>query len=250
MSFVFNILLSALLDSSAQDKKLMVHEYSGETMHYKLKYGFFNIGVASISCFEDPEGCGYIIRAVMQSTGLLKVFKNMNYRFECCMDQNTGLPNSATIDLKDRNNNSYNEVLFDRNSRSDSTIIISQTTGEHVVQKNIHDLLTGYYHFRKDLFGESVINGNTVVIQTFLADMLWDLKMTYTGGETIKTMYGQVTCLRFTSSTVDGKYFPSEDAMTVWFTKDDIPVPVKVRLNLKLGSVKGELDRYQMPINN
>jgi hypothetical protein len=37
--------------------------------------------------------------------------------------------------------------------------------------------------------------------------------------------------------------------MTVWFTEDDIPVPVKIQLNLRLGSVKGELQEYRMPIH-
>jgi hypothetical protein len=38
--------------------------------------------------------------------------------------------------------------------------------------------------------------------------------------------------------------------MTVWFTKDEIPVPVRIRLNLKIGSIKGELYEYQMPVNH
>jgi hypothetical protein len=243
--YIVSTLFVYMLEGASPDKTLTAPDFVGETMHYSLKYGIFNIGVASISCLEDQAGCGYIIKAEAQSTGLLKIFRNLNYRFECCMDPATGLPKSAVMDLKDRNHTAYNKVLFDHDSRSDSSIIISQTTGKHVVPKNIHDLLTGYYHFRKNFLIESVNNGHPVVIQTFLADMLWDLKMTYIGGETINTMYGQLSCLRFTSSTVVGRFFRNDDDMTVWFTKDEIPIPVKIRLNLRLGSIKGELDKYQ-----
>jgi hypothetical protein len=239
-----------MLYGASMDKSLTVDEYIGETMYFNLKYGIFNIGVASISCMEDQAGRGQIIQAEAQSSGLLKIFMDLNYRFECCMDPATGLPNSAIMDLKDGNNTVYNEVLFDHYSRNDSDIIISQTTGKHIVPKNIYDLLTGYYHFRKNYLAESIIDGQPVVIQTYLADMLWDLKLTYTGGETINTMFGQLSCLRFTSSTVAGRFFLNDDDMTVWFTKDEIPVPVKIRLNLKIGSIKGDLYKYQMPIHN
>lgn len=250
LNVIFSILIVSVFDGTAPDKSSEVHEYVGETMQYNLKYGIFNIGVATISCFEDQTGCGYILKAEALSSGLLKIFKNLDYCFECCMDPATGLPNSAIMNLKDGNNKVYNKVLFDRYSRTDSAIIFSQTTGEHIAPKNIYDLLTGYYHFRKNFLAESINNGQPVVIQTFLADMFWDLRLTYTGGETIKTMYGQLSCLRFNSSTVAGRFFRHEDDMTVWFTKDEIPIPVKIRLNLKIGSIRGELDKYQMPIHN
>ena len=239
-----------VLDGTAKDKNLPVNEFAGESMHYKMKYGIFNIGVATISCLEDSSGCGSIIKAEAQSSGLLKIFRNLNYRFECCMDPETGLPNSATMDLKDGKNTAYNKVLFDHYSRIDSAIIISETSGEFIVPKNIYDLLTGYYHFRNKHLNESINSGLPVVIQTFISDMLWDLKLTYTGGETINTMYGQLPCMRFISSTVAGRFFSDEDDMTVWFTKDEIPVPVKIRLDLKIGCIKGDLESYQMPIGN
>ncbi|GAI98737.1 unnamed protein product, partial [marine sediment metagenome] len=241
MIIILNLILATLIfsmhDVDSLDKSLMVNDYVGETMQYNLKYGIFNIGVASVSCLEDQAGCGYIIKAEAQSSGLLKLIKDINYRFECCMDPATGLPNSAIMDLRDGNHTVYNKVVFDHYSRTDSSIINSQTTGEHIVPKNIHDVLTGYYHFRQNLLNESINNELPVVIQTFLSDMIWDLRMTYTGGETINTMYGELSCLRFTSSTMVGRFFHNDDDMTVWFTKDEFHVPVKVRLNLKIGSL-------------
>jgi len=88
---IISVLLISIFNGATTIKPLSTPDYVGESMHYKLKYGILNIGVASISCFEDKQGCGSIIRAEAQSTGLLKVFKNLNYRFECCMDPATGL---------------------------------------------------------------------------------------------------------------------------------------------------------------
>lgn len=114
----------------------------------KVKYGIFNIGFASISCLEDPTGCGYNIQAEAQSSGWVKIFRNLNYHFECCMDLATGLPISAIRSLRDGRYNLYNELIFDQYSRIDSAIVFSQMSGKHVVSKNIYDILTGFYHFR------------------------------------------------------------------------------------------------------
>lgn len=232
-------------------ESLPVPDYAGEFMQYSLKYGFIKIGVASISCFEDHSGCGKnIIRAEAQSTGLLKIFRDLDYRFECCMDPATGLPISAVMDLRDGNITSYCKTQFDHLSRNDSSIVYSQATGEHIVMKNIHDILTGFYQFRRDYYAESLSRGMPVVIPTFIADMIWDLRITNTGIETINTIYGPLFCQKFISSTVVGDFFRHDDDMTIWFTQDKIPIPVRIQLNLRLGSVKGELQEYKEPVIN
>jgi hypothetical protein len=245
---IIQFLIFSILNGAPLHKPSPVPDFAGEFIHYNLKYGIFKIGVASISCFEDQTGCGEIIRAEAQSTGLMKIFRDLDYRFECCMDPNTGLPVSAIMDLRDGNITSYCKTQFDHYSRKDSTIVYSQKTGEHIVLKNIHDILTGFYCFRKDFYAESMTNGLPVVIPTFIADMIWDLRIKYTGGETINTLYGQLPCQKFNSSTVVGDFFRNDDDMTIWFTEDEIPIPIRIQLNLKLGSVKGELEEYQKPV--
>lgn len=88
-----------------------------------------------------------------------------------------------------------------------------------------------------------------VVIKTFFTDELWDLRIRYAGEETIKTKYGRLACHKYNPVTVVGRYFRHDDDMDVWFTKDEIPIPVKIRLNLKIGAINGELAAYQKPKN-
>jgi hypothetical protein len=35
--------------------------------------------------------------------------------------------------------------------------------------------------------------------------------------------------------------------MSIWFTRDEIPIPVKIRANLKFGSIVFECIEYQKP---
>ena len=130
-------------EGNSQDTYGTAPDYTGEIMVYKMKYGILNIGYATISFLADNPGDSVHIKAEAQSSGLAKMLKDIDYRFECYMDPESGLPGSALRNLKDGKYNLYNELCFDQTSREDSTIIYSQASGRHIVAKNMYDLLTG-----------------------------------------------------------------------------------------------------------
>ena len=237
------------LNSLPDEKVNIVPDYSGEILQYQLKYGIFHIGYATISFLEAEDTCGIHILSEARSTGLAKLIKNVDYRYEACMDQSTGLPNSALRNLRDGRYTVYNELVFDQHSRPDSAIVYSLNSGKNIVQKGIHDILTGFFHFREDQIHECRSPGDSVVIKTFFTDELWDLNIRYSEEESISTNYGQIDCIKFLPETVVGRYFRTNDAMSVWFTKDDFSIPVKIKLNLIIGALHADLVAYKNPKN-
>jgi len=236
-----------LLSGLTPDQSIKVPDYSGEIMHYNVRYGILNIGKAIISFTDDSLGRGHHIKAEAKSVGIVRFFKSINYCFECCMDTITGLPINASMSLADRRCAVYNETVFDHHSREDSSIVYCQMSGMHVVPKNIYDLLTAYFYFRQNHIPITVKTGQDAVMKIYIADILWDLRLRYVGRETIKTKYGKIECLKFIPSTVAGNFFKNEDDMTVWFTDDAAHIPVRLRLNLIVGAVNGDLVEYQKP---
>ena len=233
------------MNGTSQVNSSEVKDYCGESMSYRMKYGIFNIGRGTISCFTDPEGNVGQIRAEAHSTGWIKIFKDLSYCYESSMDLNTGLPNLAIINLKDRRYHVYYEVSFDHKTRTDSAIVISQISGQHVLSKNIFDILTGFYHFRNCYLDENKVIGEEAVIKTFFTDELWDLRIRYAGEETIKTKYSHIECYQYNPITVAGRYFKHDDDMSIWFSKNDKHIPVRIRANLKFGSIVLDCVEYQ-----
>lgn len=236
-----------LLSGISQEESYKIPDYSGEIMHYNVRYGLLNIGKATISFTDDSLGRGHHIKAEAKSVGIVRLFKSIDYCFECCMDTITGLPINARLSLADRRYTVYNETIFDHHTREDSSIVLSQMSGMHVVPKNIHDLLTAYFCFRQNYIPITVKTGQDAVIKIYIADILWDLRLRYVGRETIKTKYGKIECLKYIPSTVAGNFFKNEDDMTVWFTDDAHHIPIRLRLNLIVGCVNGDLVEYQKP---
>ena len=217
---------------------------AGELMHYKLRYSIFQVGVATVSCREDPTGAICQVSVEARSNGLVKLFNNMHYHLECHVDPSTGLPDSAIINLKDRKNSLYNELYFHQDARSDSAMVISKLSGTHMVSKDIYEILTGFYHFREDLISCHHSPGREAIIKTFYPDKPWDLIFHYAGEEELKTALGHQSCYKYYPGTIAGRFFENEDDMSVWFTQEKPYIPVRFRLNLKIGAIHGVLVEY------
>lgn len=83
------------LNGTSQDISSDLQDNCVESISYRMKYGIFNVGKGTISYFTDPEGNVGQIKAEAQSIGWIKIFKDLNYRYESNMDLHTGLPNIA-----------------------------------------------------------------------------------------------------------------------------------------------------------
>ena len=137
---VYIIFLSLIfLSGIVPDECYKVPDYCGELMQYNVSYGILTIGKATISFTDDSLVPGHHIKAEAKSIGIARLFKSINYCFECCMDTITGLPINASMSLADRRCHVYNETIFDHHSMEDSSIVYSQMSGMHVVPKNIFD---------------------------------------------------------------------------------------------------------------
>lgn len=220
-----------------------IPDYHGEEMFYNLRISLFNIGKASIS-FNNTSDCNSYIRAEAKSTGISKLFVTIHYLYDCCMNSSTGLPEKITRSLLENDYFEYNEVIFDHHSRKDSTILYSQLSGRKTVPKNILDILTGFYYFRKSYLKQCARDKKDVVIKTYFTDELWDLRIRYAGRETINTMFGEVRCIKFKPVTIIGRFFRHDDDMTIWITDDKYNIPVRIHLNMKIGTIKGDLVGY------
>lgn len=245
-AYIF-FLLFILDPGITTNKKFKVPDYGGEIIHYTISYGIFKIGRATVSFRNDSLQCGSHIKAEAKSTGVAKFLKSINYYFECCMDTITGLPKNTSMSLIDRKEHIYNEAVFDQHSRKDSSIVYSKMSGTHIAPKNIYDILTAYYYFRKNHIPPSTKTGQDAVIKIYIADIMWDLRIRYLGIEKIKTKYGKTECFKYCPSTVAGNFFKKEDDMTMWFSNDANYIPIKARLNLILGSISIDMVEYQKP---
>jgi hypothetical protein len=231
--------------SFAQKTNLVIPYYPNEAVDFTLKYGIFKVGEAHIEFSHDQKCSGAYLLAYAKSTGLLKLIKNIHFRYESCMDTVTGLPVSDSRILIEGDYVDTSTVYYDHLTRKDSSLIYSVKTDTIVGPKGIYDLLSGFYHYRANYIRDNLPLNHTVTTTTFFIDKIWDLTIRYCGKDKIRTDLGTIECLIVKPVTVIGHFFRTSDAMTIWATNDGKYVPVKFSIDFRLGTLTGYISDYK-----
>jgi len=253
MKRIFIILVALLLVLVFLSFKKYENEQSdspykpGENLTYLIHYGFINGGKAFLNINNDSilDKKAYHVKIQAKTTGVADALYKVRDTYESYINPSTDLPFKAIRNISEGRYKRYNEVLFDHESRTDSSLVYSQTSGLQVVPKNIHDILSGFYYMRKYYITGDINKGDTIHIKTYFTDELFPLSIRYKGIETIRTKLGKIECYRFDPVTEIGRLFKTEDDMSIWFSKDKNFIPVRIRFDIYVGSIKVDLIEYK-----
>ncbi|MEE4197764.1 MAG: DUF3108 domain-containing protein [Bacteroidales bacterium] len=214
----------------------------GEKLVYVARFGFIHAGEATFSLTETSfEGEKvYHARALATTIGLADKIYKVRDIYESYFDFHSGLPYLAIRNISEGNYRYYNEVRYDHPNKR----VISQKSGEHEVPENILDMLSTFYFFREAMLNDIQDIGDEIVFDTYFADEIFPLKMRYAGDEIIKTKRGKYHAMKFSPVVEPGRIFDSEDDVTMWISKDKNFVPLQIRIDLIIGSIKCDLSDY------
>ena len=112
------------------------------------------------------------------------------------------------------------------------------------VPAGVQDMLSAFYYARTLDFSNAK-PGDMFIIETFLDDELWPLRMRYIGKETIKLRNGKYRCMKFQPVVQEGRIFKGNDDLNVWITDDGNRIPVLAQAKVLVGSIKMELSAYE-----
>jgi hypothetical protein len=222
--------------------------HSGENLKYSLNYGFLTGGFITFSV-QDAFWNGiptHQLELYCKSAGIVEALFKIRDRYTSFIDTSTDQPIKSIRDISEGRYRYYNEVLYNYDSiQNDSITIQSQRSGNVKVPENIHDIISAFYYARRYRFNDQMKKGQVISIETYFGDELYPLKMKYVGLETIKTKFGKMECYLFYPVTEVGRAFKTEEDMKVWISRDLNRIPVKVKINLKVGSFVCNLEEYK-----
>jgi hypothetical protein len=214
----------------------------GEKLTYSLKFSGIQAGQAEIDLQQAnyQNKPVYHARATAQTVGLAEKLYSVKDIFESYFDMNSSLPHKAIRNVKEGNYTSYCELYF---NHRDTSVFSSKTDSLYRTLPGILDILSSLYYLR-GLDPSYFKTGDVIQIVTFWDDEIYPFFLRYKGKEIIKTKYGKIRCHRFDPILEPGRVFKSEDDMSAWFTDDPNFVPVRVRFELIVGSLRCDLDQY------
>lgn len=213
----------------------------GEKFLYTIYYGPITGGEALVSLdYDSLDGKKvFHAKAFAKTTGVADALYKVRDIYESYFDIETGLPYKSVRNIKEGNYKKYNELIFKR----EQNIVVSLNSGEHSVPHDILDMVTALYKVRR-IDRKKIKEGDVVKINTYFDDELFPFDITFRGKETIRTRMGTYKCLKFVPKVGTGRIFESEDDMTIWVSDDPNLLPVRVKFDLKVGSIKCDVIEY------
>ena len=114
-----------------------------------------------------------------------------------------------------------------------------------VVPKNTQDIMSTFYYLRNHPNIDKMKIGESIAIDMFFDDETTKFKLKFIGREEITTKFGIIPTMIFRPLVQSGRVFKEEESLTVWISEDDNKLPVRIKANLAVGSIKADLDGFK-----
>lgn len=221
---------------------------SGENLHYRIHYGPVNAGTATLTTLKTTyQGVPHFyVKGVGRSSGAVRTFFKVDDLYESFINIQTGLPSYYVRNVKEGGYSQHLQTVF---NHSNQTLILTDkknpANGSRKLNsvKGIQDMLSAFYYLRS--LGSSELRvGKTIKMNVWIDDEMFPFQLRVDGTEDVKTKFGTINCLKITPMVMSGRVFKAREGVTMWVTNDRNHIPVVMKAELAVGSLKADLDRY------
>lgn len=221
---------------------------TGEYFKFRIHYGIINAGYATLEIKDATINNKKVFHAVGKgyTTGMSKLFFKVEDLYESYFDKQTGNPyryvrkideGGYTKDQEGFFNQTENRILVkDYKRKTEKTIVITD---------NVQDIISSFYYLRNHPNIDKLKSGEAITIDMFFDEEITKFKLKYVGRQDITTKFGTVSTMMFKPLVQTGRVFKEKESVTLWITDDDNKVPVRIKADLAVGSLKADLDEYK-----
>ena len=214
----------------------------GEELLYTIKVGIIHGGNASLRLDKTTLDNRTVFHAVGEgrTVGVTNAIYNVVDIYESYFDVNTTLPYKSIRNIKEGGYKRYQEAYFDHEK---NTAYSQRLDSLIKTPEGILDMISLIY-FLRTLDFRNLKKGDVINTPTLFDDEVFAFALRYKGKEEVKTKFGKINCFRFDPVVATGRVFKSEDDMSFWISDDSNRIPVKVKFDMILVSLRLELDNY------
>ncbi|MFA0963699.1 DUF3108 domain-containing protein [Roseivirga sp. BDSF3-8] len=255
---LFLYLFSASIFASGDDSKVVDSQFvvnKGEKLEYKVSFGFLTVGEATMKVREktyrvQDAGC-YKVDIFGKTSGAVGWVTRVNDHWGAYIDKESYQPYISYRNIEEGRYRKNELVRFYHESGKVEAKEVNQKTGEYKEPtiydargKQLFDMIGGYMHLRSIDFDSYEI-GDTIKVDAFFEDTIYDFRIIYQGKDVVKTKVGSVRAFKLVPIMPDNKLFDGENAIATWFSDDQNKIPLKVKADMFVGSVTVDLVDHQ-----
>lgn len=220
----------------------------GETLKYWAYYdapllGKIYAGKATLELSKDKDlfngQTTYHAIGKGRSTGSFDFFFKVRDAFESWFDEQS----LQSYRFTRRTNEGGYKVEDDVDFDYDKAFARSRQK-EVKIGLNTQDMVSAFY-FARTLNIENIQIDDQFPIDFYLDDSVYTSVIIYKGIEIVETSLGKFRCMKFMPMVITGEVFDNPYPMSLWITDDKNRIPILIKSEVIVGSVKGELFEYK-----
>ena len=221
----------------------------GEWFKFKMSYsGFLKAGNATLTVKDSKLDNKEVYHVVGKgwTTGMIKWFFKVKDRYESYFDKKTIVPYKFIRNIDEGGHTKDLEITFDHENQK-AIVNDKKHNTEKVfdTKPNIQDMVSTYYYLRNNIDVSKLKIGDEIQTDMFFDEENYGFKLQYLGEETISTDFGDIESLKFRPYVMAGRVFKEEESLTLWVSKDKNKVPLRIKADLAVGSLRADLEAFK-----
>ncbi len=219
----------------------------GEFLKYRIHYGLLNAGFATLEVKNvTHDGTPhYHVMGEGSSSGAVRAFYKIDDRYESYIDQSTNKPSKFVRKISEGGYTRDQVFTFDHNKK---IVKIDDRKNQKISYRDfdgsVQDLLSAFYYLR-NYDTDNLKNGDFINVDIFMADETYKFKLKILGRETMNTKFGKIKTIKIRPYVQSGRIFKESESVTMWVTDDKNHIPIQIKAELTVGSLKAELFSYK-----
>jgi hypothetical protein len=255
---VFIVVFSSAFIIDANDRPVRLikqHAFvKGEQLDYRVHFGIFSVGKAKMEVhqqvYQINNRPSYKVDIFGWTTGAMGWVTKVDDNWGAYIDSTNLLPHVSWRNIREGRYRKDELVKFDHQSNVIEAKVKDNKTGEfkepvqYKAPENIRDIVGGYLFLRHVDFSGLRVK-DTIRMNAFFEDTIYDFRILYMGKERLKTKAGDFNALKLVPVMPDNKMFAGENSITLWLSDDRNRILLKAEANMFIGRAGVELVNYQ-----
>ncbi|MDC7995129.1 DUF3108 domain-containing protein [Altibacter sp. HG106] len=220
----------------------------GEWFKFRVHYGFVTAGYATLEVNETTLRGKPVfhIKGFGETVGASRWFFKVEDNYQSYVDVKKDIPYRFIRKIDEGGHTKDIQIDFDQDNRIAVVHNKKHETVDRVsFPKDAQDMVSAFYYLRNNLDVSSLKEGDTMDMNMFFDKENFVFRLKFLGRETLRTKFGKVPCLKFRPYVQAGRVFKEKESLTVWVTDDDNKMPMLIKAELAVGSLKASLSEFK-----
>lgn len=220
----------------------------GEWFKFRVHYGVVTAGYATLevnnATLHGKEV--FHVSGEGKTTGISSWFFNVEDYYQSYIDKKKDVPYRFIRKIDEGGYTKDIQIDFNHETKTALVHNKEHDSKEYVsFSEEAQDMVSAFYYLRNNLDTKTIKEGDTVDMDMFFDKKSYRFRLKFLGRELLRTKFGKINTLIFRPYVEAGRVFKEKESLTVWVTDDDNKIPLLIKADLAVGSLKATLTEFR-----